>query len=256
MRTLVTRALSAIALANRARILAQIRVQFPVTAAPPVDVSDETVKLKARIRDLEQRLADMAAEREKTAAPTKGSFAPGGKGEGWRAVLEPPGSPGPAELEAVRETIAFARKLEKFVLGMVQTSTTPGDGTMSFRLPGYRYTLDSVFHALGDGKAVGLESLPDYLRDLERWQVAIVAAHHASPRIWFDRLWKKINPSVIETAQAKGGGWKLGGQATDWWNRYKELVRGLTPEVVQDQVLQAAAKTAQEEYEKLSKGKK
>jgi len=252
MRTLVTRALSAIAPANRGRILSQIRVQFPVTAAPPVESSDETAKLRARIRELEQSLAQMATEREKTAAPTKSSPGPSGKGEGWRAVLDPAGSPGPVELDALRATVAFARNLEKFVLGMVQTSMTPGDGTMSFRLPGYRYTLDGVLHALQEGKAVGLESFSDYLRELERWQVAILAAHHASPRIWFDRLWKKINPTVIESAQGKSGTWKLGGQAADWWNRYKELVRGLSPDVVQDQVLQTAGKTAQEEFEKLS----
>ena len=253
MRTLVSRSLSAIAPQNRARILSQIRFQFPVTAPPPAEASEETVRLRARVRELEKRLADLSAERERRPEPRRDA----GSDSGWRGILAPAGTaPSSAELEAMRATVSFARNLEKFLLGMVQTSMTPGDATMSFRLPGYRYTLDTVLQALVEGKAVGLEGLPDYLRELERWQVAILAAHHASPRIWFDRLWKKINPAVIEGSVGKSPGWKIGGQAGDWWNRYKELVRGLNPDVVQDQVLQTATKTAQEEYEKLSKPKK
>lgn len=255
MKSLVGRALSSIAPENRARILAQIRVQFPVTSAPPPEVSDEAPKLRARIRELETRIHDLAGQRERDPAPKKGASATTGDA-GWKSVISPAGSePAFPETEALRATIAFARNLEKFILGLVQSATTPGDATTNFRLPVYRYTLEIVLKSMQEGKAVGLEGLPEYLRELERWQVAILAAHHESPRIWFEKLWKKINPSVVEGGGGKPGGWKLGGQAGDWWNRYKEVVRGLSPDVVQDQMLQTANRTAQEEFEKLSKTK-
>ena len=255
MKSLVHRALSAIAPENRARILAQIRVQFPVTSPPPAEVADEAPKLRARIRELESRVQELAAQREKEPPPKKGSAAALADG-GWKSVIGPAQSGAAApEVETLRAIVAFARNLEKFVLGQVQSATTPGDSTTNFRLPAYRYNLEIVLKSIQEGKAVGLEGLPEYLRELERWQVAILAAHHESPRIWFEKLWKKINPSVVEGGGGKPGGWKLGGQAGDWWNRYKEVVRGLNPDVVQDQVLQTASRTAQEEFEKLSKSK-
>ncbi len=260
MKTLVKRALSAIAPENRARILTQIRVQFPVSDAPPAPVSDEAPRLRARIQELEQRLQEMSRERERSDGTKRGpSPSAAGSDSAWKSVLGPSGPGAPAEApeaEALRATVAFARNLEKFVLGLIQVATTPGDATTSFRLQSYRYTLEAVLQSIQDGKPVGLTGLSDYLRELERWQVAILAGQHESPRIWFEKLWKKINPTVIESGAGKTGGtWKIGGQAGDWWNRYKEVVRGLNPDVVQDQVLQTASRTAQEEFEKLSKTK-
>ena len=251
MKSLVHRALAAVAPENRGRILSQIRVQFPVATAPPPDVSDVTPKLRARVRELEQRVEQLAKERDRE--PKKGSSAPD---SAWKAVLAAPGTtPAAPEVEALRAALAFARNLEKFLLGLVQAVTVPGDATRSFRLSIYRYTLENVLQSIQDGKVVNVEGLQGYLRDLERWQVAILASHHESPRIWFEKLWKKANPAAIETGAAKSASWKLGGQAVEWWNRYKEVVRGLNPEVVQDQVLQTANKIAQEEFEKLSKRK-
>jgi hypothetical protein len=251
MKSLVHRALAAVAPENRGRILSQIRVQFPVATAPPPDVSDVTPKLRARVRELEQRVEQLTKERDRE--PKKGSSAPD---SAWKAVLAAPGTaPAAPEVEALRAALAFARNLEKFLLGLVQAVTVPGDATRSFRLSIYRYTLENVLQSIQDGKVVNVEGLQGYLRDLERWQVAILASHHESPRIWFEKLWKKANPAAIETGAAKSASWKLGGQAVEWWNRYKEVVRGLNPEVVQDQVLQTANKIAHEEFEKLSKRK-
>jgi hypothetical protein len=255
MKTLVKRALSSIAPENRSRILSQIRVQFPILDAPPPAVSDEAPKLRARIRELEQRVHELSGTREGEGKAKKGQA---GTGTGvWKMVLAPAAAgPVSAEADALRATLTFARNLEKFLLGLIQVTTTPGDATRSFRLQSYRYTLETVLQSIQEGKPTGLAGLSDYLRELERWQVAILAAHHEGPRIWFEKLWKKINPAVIEAGAGKAGGsWKIGGQSGDWWNRYKEVVRGLNPDIVQDQVLQTAAKTAQEEFEKLSKVK-
>src|SRR5262245_63665569 len=124
---------------------------------------------------------------------------------------------------------------------------------MSFRLPGRRYTLEGLLSALEQGKPVDTKNLSDYLRELERWQVAILAAHHESARVWFEKHWKRVSPAAIENSTEKGGAWKIRGEAAEWWSRYKESVKGLSPDVVQDQVLQATFRLAQEEFDKLSK---
>lgn len=253
LKALVNRSLAAIAPENRSRILSQIRVQFPVVGAPPPAEADELPRLLHRIHDLEQRLEQVRAERAPAAPPER---RPAGAVP-WKVLLaerapEPASGEGP-DLTALHALVSFARHMERFLLGLVQGVTMPGDSTMSFRLPGHRYTLEGLLSALEQGKPVDLKTLSEYLRELERWQVAILAAHHESVRLWFDKLWKRASPSAIEASTAKGGTWKIRGEAAEWWSRYRETVKGLTPEVVQDQVLQATYRLAQEEFDKLSK---
>ncbi len=251
MKSVVKNALAAVTPENRARILRQIRDQFPVTISTSAQSSEET-RLRARIRELEQRVAELSRRGDRPPDTKREASAE----TGWRALVAPPGAPpGSAEVETLRAILSFAAKLEKLLLSLVQSITTPGDQTTNFRLSIFRYTLDGVLRSLHEGEVVGLEGIPDYLRELERWQIAILASHHESPRVWFEKLWKKTNPSIIEATTAKSGAWKLGGQAAEWWSRYKEAVRDLNPEVVQDQVLQTANKVALEEYDKLSKRK-
>jgi pSer/pThr/pTyr-binding forkhead associated (FHA) protein len=253
LKTLVNRSLAAIAPENRTRILAQIRVQFPVVGAPPPAEADEVPRLLHRVQELEQKLA--RAKAEKAAAAPEPARPAGALP--WKALLspQPPGeTPGEApDVSALHALVTFARHMEKFLLGLVQGVTMPGDATMSFRLPGHRYTLEGLLSALEQGKPVDAKTLWEYLRELERWQVAILAAHHESARLWFDKLWKRASPAAIESSTAKGGTWKIRGEAAEWWSRYKETVKGLTPDVVQDQVLQTTFRLAQEEFDKLSK---
>jgi FHA domain len=238
LKTLVTRSLAAIAPANRTKILEQIRIQFPVLDAPP-QPPGETSRLHSRIRELEERLEALRVEGKSAAraGPEKSS-------ERTAAAF--------GNEELVRETLDFARNIEKFLLGLIQAVTMPGNSTMSFRLPSQRYTLDAILTAAKEGKELDLKKVTEYLRELERWQVAILAAHHESPKIWFEKLWKRLGPAAIEAAP-RSASWKLRGEAAEWWNRYKEAAKGLNAEVVQDQVLQTAYRFAQEEFEKLSK---
>jgi hypothetical protein len=252
MKALVNRSLAAIAPENRTRILSQIRVQFPVVGAPPPAEANEVPRLVARVQELEHRLE--RAKTEKPAPPPER----GASGDvPWKTLLtEPSGDPPPEEgqdLSSLRALVSFARHMEKFLLGLVQAVTVPGDSTMSFRLPGRRYTLEGLLSALEQGKPVDTKNLSDYLRELERWQVAILAAHHESARLWFEKHWKRVSPGAIENSTEKGGAWKIRGEAAEWWSRYKESVKGLTPDVVQDQVLQSTFRLAQEEFDKLSK---
>ncbi len=253
MKTLVNRALAAVAPENRTRILAQIRVQFPVVGAPPPAEADEVPRLVHRIQELEQRLERARAEKATAPAPER---APAGA-IAWKPLLTEPSAEAATDegqdVGALRALVSFARHMEKFLLGLVQGVTMPGDSTMSFRLPGRRYTLEGLLSALEQGKPVDVKNLTEYLRELERWQVSILAAHHESARLWFERHWKRVSPTAIESSTEKGGAWKIRGEATEWWSRYKESVKGLSPDVVQDQVLQTTFRLAQEEFDKLSK---
>ncbi len=72
--------------------------------------------------------------------------------------------------------------------------------------------------------------------------------------MWFTKLWKRISPAVIEAGKPEAG-WKLRGETAEWWNQYRDLVKDLNPDLVQDQVLQAAAHFSQAEFQKLNKRK-
>jgi hypothetical protein len=250
IKTVVTRALAAVAPENRTRILSQIRVQFPVIAAPPVEVSADVPRLLRRIEELEQQVTELSAARAPAATP-----APSSLDASWQDVLSPgpAGKGAPAEVAVLKELVEFARRLEKFLLGLIQSVTMPGNATASFRLGAYRYSLESILTAMRQGKSFDRERLPEYLRELERWQVAILAGHHKSAGVWFGQFWGKVGPAAIEASAARPASWKLQGGAVDFWNRYREAVKGLDAEVVQDQVLQVAYRVAQEEFDKLTK---
>lgn len=250
IKTVVTRALAAVAPENRTRILSQIRVQFPVIAAPPVEVSADVPRLLRRIEELEKQVTELSAARAPAEKP-----APAALDASWQGILSPgPVERGaPAEVAVLKELVEFARRLEKFLLGLIQSVTMPGNATASFRLGAYRYSLESILTAMRQGKSFDRERLPEYLRELERWQVAILAGHHKSAGVWFGQFWGKVGPAAIEASAARPATWKLQGGAVDFWNRYREAVKGLDAEVVQDQVLQVAYRVAQEEFDKLTK---
>jgi hypothetical protein len=248
----VSKALAAVAPENRTRILSQIRIQFPLLAASAAEPSPEVPELRRRIEELERQLAE---RKPPSAAATTDRRSAEPSELPWKDVFSEAQTPrgAPAEVAAVKELIGFAHRMEKFLLGMIQSVTMPGSTTTTFKLPSYRYTLEAVLTAMREGKTFDRERLPEYIRELERWQVAILAGHHAAAGVWFGQFWSKINPTAIEAAATKPATWKLQGGATDFWNRYREVVRGLSAEVVQDQVLQAAYRIAQDEYDKLTK---
>lgn len=256
LKAVVNKALASVAPANRTRILSQIRLQFPIADVPaPPPAAEDAGKLKARIRELERQVEELRAET--AGKPGKRAAAPAGSID-WGAILseEPPeGKHADTSLRVLRELVLSARRTERFLLGVIQGVTMPGSETASFKLPAHRYTLGAIFSLLEQGKEPDGKGVAEYLRDLERWQVAILAGHHDGARLWFEKFWKKVAPSAIEGTAAKSGGWKLGGGAAELWNRYKDAVEGLSPDVVQDQVLKAAYRLAQEEYDRMTKGR-
>jgi hypothetical protein len=251
LRALVVRELHALAPAGRPRVLEQLRLQFPVVA--PGDVPNlEEARLRRRVAELERRLAEAASR--PAAAASKSAVA---AALPWRALLTREDDKGPSlepRLAVLRDVLRFAQDVETFTLGLVEAMTMPGAETASFRLPNFRDRLSGFLAAAAEGKDVNPDDVEDYLAELRRWQIAISAGHHEAPKLWFTKLWKRISPAVIEAGKSEAG-WKLRGETAEWWNQYRDLVKDLNPDLVQDQVLQAAARFSQAEYDKLNKRK-
>jgi FHA domain-containing protein len=251
LRSLVVRELHALQPHRRPRVLEQLRLQFPVVA--PGDVPNlEEIRLRRRVAELERRLAEAASRPAAAASKTAVAAA-----LPWRTLLtreEDKASTLEPRLAVVRDVLHFAQDVETFTLGLVEAMTMPGAETASFRLPNFRDRLSGFLEAAADGKEVNPDDVRDYLAELRRWQIAISAGHHEAPKLWFTKLWKRISPAVIEAGKA-GAGWKLRGETAEWWNQYRDLVKDLNPDLVQDQVLQAAANFSQAEFQKLNKRK-
>ena len=251
LRSLVVKELHALQPAGRPRVLEQLRLQFPVVA--PGDVPNlEELRLRRRVAELERRLAEAASR--PAAAASKSTVA---ASLPWRTLLTPEdGKASTLEprLAVLRDVLHFAQDVETFTLGLVEAMTMPGAETANFRLPNFRDRLSVFFAAAAEGKDVNPDDVRDYLAELRRWQIAISAGHHEAPKLWFTKLWKRISPAVIEAGKPEAG-WKLRGETAEWWNQYRDLVKDLNPDLVQDQVLQAAAHFSQAEFQKLNKRK-
>ena len=251
LRSLVVKELHALQPAGRPRVLEQLRLQFPIVA--PGDVPNlEELRLRRRVAELERRLAEAASR--PAAAASKSAVA---ASLPWRTLLTPEdGKASTLEprLAFLRDVLRFAQDVETFTLGLVEAMTMPGAETANFRLPNFRDRLSVFFAAAAEGKDVNPDDVRDYLAELRRWQIAISAGHHEAPKLWFTKLWKRISPAVIEAGKPEAG-WKLRGETAEWWNQYRDLVKDLNPDLVQDQVLQAAAHFSQAEFQKLNKRK-
>jgi hypothetical protein len=251
LKSLVVRELHALAPNKRPRVLDQLRLQFPVAVTGDIP-NHEELRLRRRVAELERRLAE-AVSQPAAAAPKAAAAAT----LPWKTLLTPEdGKASTLEprLAVLRDVIRFAQDVETFTLGLVEANTMPGAETASFRLPNFRDRLSGFLAAAAEGKNVNPNDVRDYLAELRRWQIAISAGHHEAPKLWFTRLWKRISPAVIEAGKPEAG-WKLRGETAEWWNQYRDLVKDLNPDLVQDQVLQAAAHFSQTEFQKLNKRK-
>jgi len=251
----ISKELHSVAVDRRPRMLEQVRIQFPILdpGEPPKPASDpkEVAALKERIRQLESELDD--ARRQAKPAPARAAKAVP-SAIPWEDILEK-GSVGGLQAATLREIIEFAVTMERFLVGMVESSISPTGGTQMFRLPDYKENVQLFLTLIKEGTDRDLQQVrvKEYLMELQRWQVAMLAAQHEAPKEWFAKLWKRINPTVIEQTTREAG-WKLRSEAADWWNLYKNAVKDLNPDVVQDQILQAVARISQEEQLKLKKG--
>ena len=239
----------------RTRFLELLRRYFPVLSAG-TGGDPEVPRLRRKVEELQKKALEegpsksVARGKAQQAASSPASALP------LRALVHGEDL-GQADRNVVilRRVIEYALAMEGMTLGLIQSLTMPGNETMAFKLPGFKETMRSFLHAIEQGKPVSVQRVEEYLDELKKWQVAILAAFHQAPGEWFDRLWRRINPVTIESAP-RSAGWKLRGEAAEWWDLYKIAVRELSPDLVNDQILQCVARLSKEELEKLRKNQR
>ncbi len=239
---------------SRARFLELLRRYFPVLPAG-AGVDPEVPRLRRKIEELEKKGAEETPSKSVARAKTQSPGVPGTGLPLRQLVLGEDLAQADRNVLVLRKVIEYALAMEGMTLGLIQSLTMPGNETMTFKLPGFKETMRSLLHALEQGKPVSVQRVEEYLDELKRWQIAILAAYHQAPGEWFDRLWKRVNPVTIESAP-RSAGWKLRGEAAEWWDLYKIAVRDLSPDLVNDQILQGVARLSKEELEKLKRNQR
>ncbi len=236
---------------SRTRFLELLRRHFPVLPAG-AGVDPEVTRLRRKLEESERKRVEESPSKSVARAKSQPAGVPGTGLPLKQLVHGEDLAQADRNVVVLRRVIEYALAMEGMTLGLIQSLTMPGNETMAFKLPGFKETLRHFLHAIEQGKPVSIQRVEEYLEELKKWQVAILAAFHQAPGEWFDRLWKRINPVTIESAP-RSAGWKLRGEAAEWWDLYKIAVRDLSPDLVNDQILQGVARLSKEELEKLRK---
>ncbi len=236
---------------GRTRLLRQVQRLFPVATGSVPDltmVSERTGKIKK-------------PKAEAPAAPLPG-------GVPWRAVLESKGreealaglgAEERAAADLFADLYAFSTALERFIVSIVQNLRSPGVGTETLTLPGARTSILRHSRELLTGKAPRPEVLKEYLTAVETWLVAAVAAYHEGPDLWFKDFWRRASPAAIESPLAEENKKKrlsFGIDSLEFWNRYKERVRTVSPDLVSDEILHIVRRRVDEQYNQLCERRK
>jgi len=233
---------------GRVPFLAQLRRLFPVQEGAAVADQALVARLRREVAELQVHA---------TAGPARAASA----GVPWRLLLTAAGEQREAAVAALAaedraaaefllDTLAFACAVELFIAGAVQGLKSQGVATGTLLLPGFRTSLKRMARETAESRLPGAPALKEYLMALETWLVAAVAAYHEGPELWFREFWKKASPAAIESSSAKKL-WNL--EALELWNRYKERVRTMTPELAADEVLRIVRQRADEHFQLMIK---
>jgi hypothetical protein len=239
---------------SRTRFLELLRHYFPVLPAG-AGADPEVPRLRRKIEELQKKAVEEGPSKSVARGKQQQPVGVPSTLPLRQLVLGEDLAQADRNVLVLRKVIEYALAMEGMTLGLIQSLTMPGNETMAFKLPGFKETMRTFLHALEQGKPVSVQRIEEYLDELKRWQVAILAAYHQAPGEWFDRLWKRINPVTIESAP-RSAGWKLRGEAAEWWDLYRIATRDLSPDLVNDQVLQGVARLSKEELEKLRKNQR
>jgi hypothetical protein len=156
---------------------------------------------------------------------------------------------------ALREILAFAVTVERFVVAMTTGLTAEGEATKVLLLPGQQASMVQIARRTGDDNAGDARELRAYLRAVEGWLLGASTAYQEAPGAWFHDLWRRISPEAIEAAASEGGRRKIYRiEAVELWERYKALVKDLTPESAAAGIAQSARTIAESRAARGGKG--
>jgi hypothetical protein len=253
MRQFLVQGISQVPGDGRTRLLRQVQRLFPVAAGPAVDLAAVVA-------------SERTGKRKKPALP-EAPPPPAAGGVPWRAVLEGQareealaglGPEDRAAAEFFADLYSFSTALERFIVSIVQNLRSPGVGTETLQLPGARTSIPRHARDLVAGKSPRRETLKEYLMAIETWLVSAVAAYHEAPDLWFKEFWRKVSPAAIESPLAEENKKRLisFGSSLELWNRYKERVRTVSPDLVSDEILHIVRRRVDEQYNQLFERRK
>ena len=253
MRQFLVQGISQVPGDGRTRLLRQVQRLFPVTAGPAVDLS----AVASPERTGKRRKATLP----EAPPPPAAGVVP------WRAVLEGQareealtdlGPEDRAAAEFFADLYSFSTALERFIVSIVQNLRSRGVGTETLQLPGARTSIPRHARDLVAGKSPRRETLKEYLAAVETWLVSAVAAYHEAPDLWFKEFWRKVSPAAIESPLAEENKKRLisFGSSLEFWSRYKERVRAVSPDLVSDEILHIVRRRVDEQYNQLFERRK
>ena len=238
---------------GRTRLLRQVQRLFPVAAGGPA-------------ADLAVAAPERTGKRKKPVLEAPPPALAGGMP--WRAILESKGREealaglGQEDRSAAEffiDLYSFSTALERFIVSIVQSLRSPGMGTETLQLPGARTSVVRHARELLAGKAPRREALKEYLTAVETWLIATMAAYHEGPDLWFKEFWRKVSPTAIESPLAEENKKKrlsFGIDSLEYWNRYKERVRTVSPDLMSDEILHIVRRRVDEQYNQLCERRK
>ena len=140
----------------------------------------------------------------------------------------------------------FVLEIERFIIAL----TIGVEDTVAMTLPSHPKHLKQLMTQLLEKNDPEAEKdIEGYLKDLKYWYMAVVAGYEKAEAKWFDNLWEKISPQTIERSMGR----KKTLSSSPEWIQYKNTVRDLNSNLIQDEVKEMAIKLAKEMFNDLKK---
>jgi hypothetical protein len=241
---------------RRDRVLRHLADLFPLPEGAPAlpEADPEAERLREDVTRLRARLA--ASDRSAPPPPPAAAVE-----DIVRMVVDPqadlagvPEDQRPA-LRMLRGIYRFARDVERLTASVVQSFHSRAADMTRFVIPPFRKDLKDLVEgkaqAVDDAAARQVET---YLAAVRQWLVAAIVGYSQAASEFCREFAGKIDPRAIER-QAQLPKWleAMGLSDASLWKRFKEVFTELQVDLVDDQVLESAARLAAREVEKLKR---
>lgn len=238
-------------------------------------LENENARLSEQVDSLRRKVlqaqAESAAQAEfvvqaaPTAAPPQAvvPVGPAGDMNSWLTALFGSDAPEPEKLLASKPQLvvedfqfilgslySFSRDLERVVTRLAQSFQGVRSPELTI-LPGASVNLSSrVISVLGATGPEGRQSFDRYMEDLRGWTVSVLGAYKRGVENWAVKFLRQMSPTQLRKQVNLTRLQRIAGmEYQELWKEYERIIRDLSPEIIVDQVEEAAAEAA----EKLSR---